>query len=183
MSAWVRFDTSPRSWGVTAICAKRHRGSRGRAVTFGGRLNRLWAKARLQLSPTSPTSRGGTGGCYPGSEITRHFRRTERSPPSARGELPDRQSARPEAHLQATTGLNDISVLSKSRYGRSLTLGKAVIWRMPVKRATTLQKSYIWLPAAMLPCSVTLLSNRYPPPRPSRGRTTWLLAFRRTSAA
>jgi hypothetical protein len=27
-------------------------------------------------------------------------------------------------------GLNDISVLSKYRYGRSFSLGKAVLWRM-----------------------------------------------------
>jgi hypothetical protein len=47
----------------------------------------------------------------------------------------DREPARPETHLQATAGSNDISVLLKSRYRRSLRFGKAVIWRMSVKDA------------------------------------------------
>jgi hypothetical protein len=34
--------------------------------------------------------------------------------------------------LRSRLGLNDISVLSQSRYGRSLSRNRAVIWRMPV---------------------------------------------------
>jgi len=38
----------------------------------------------------------------------------------------------PHRAREQVAGLIDISVLSKSRYGRSLGLGKAVIWRMSV---------------------------------------------------
>jgi hypothetical protein len=44
-----------------------------------------------------------------------------------------REPARPETHLQATAGLNEISVLSKSYYVRSLSRDKAVIRRMAVE--------------------------------------------------
>jgi hypothetical protein len=41
-----------------------------------------------------------------------------------------REAGPPVGYLQATAGSNDISVLSKCRFGHSLILGKVVIWRM-----------------------------------------------------
>ena len=44
----------------------------------------------------------------------------------------NREPGHPEAYLQATAGLDDISVLSKPCNGRSLNFSRAVVWRMSV---------------------------------------------------
>jgi hypothetical protein len=44
--------------------------------------------------------------------------------------------AAPKSIYKPRRGLNDISVLSKSRYGRSFSVGKTVNWRMSVQSST-----------------------------------------------